>query len=66
MDSSVGSVFLPLRRCNKRKVPDIVEVDRDSSNLGGFREFKASDKAAATVHGRFSYGLGFFLVCFIS
>lgn len=62
LDSSVGSVFFPLQRCNKRKGPDIVEVDRDSSHLGGFRGSKASQGSdkAATVKGAFFIRCGFY------
>nr|POF23694.1 hypothetical protein CFP56_71503 [Quercus suber] len=49
LNSGVGSVFLPLRRCNKRKVRDPVVVDEDFAEFGGFRGIKASDKAEAML-----------------
>ena len=49
LDSGVGSVFLPLQRCNKRKARDPVVVDEDSAEFGGFRGIKASNKAEAVL-----------------
>ena len=49
LDSGVGSVFLPLQRCNKRKVQDLVVADEDCDELGGFRGIKASNKAVAVL-----------------
>ncbi|XP_050288503.1 uncharacterized protein LOC126727078 [Quercus robur] len=49
LDSGVGSVFLPLQRCNKRKAGDPVVVDEDSAEFGGFRGIKASNKAEAVL-----------------
>lgn len=68
LDSSLGSVFWPLQPCKKRKVPDPVEVDRDSSHLGGFRGVKDSDKVP-TVFGAYGYRfgfVGFIIFCFVS
>ena len=48
LDSGVGSVFLPLQRC-KRMVQDLVVVDEDCDELGGFRGIKASNKAVAVL-----------------
>ena len=45
----MGPVFLPLERCNKRKVRDPIVVDEDSVEFGGFRGIKASDKAEAML-----------------
>lgn len=44
LDSSVGSVFFPLRPC-KRKAIDPVQIDDDRAESGGFREVQASSKA---------------------
>ncbi|KAJ7967710.1 tyrosyl-DNA phosphodiesterase 2 [Quillaja saponaria] len=44
LDSSVGSVFLPLRSC-KRKVRDPIQIDDDCVQLGAFRGVQASNKA---------------------
>ena len=45
----MGPVFLPLERCNKRKVRDPIVVDEDSVEFGGFRGIKASNKAEAVL-----------------
>ncbi|KAL5578827.1 hypothetical protein UlMin_011269 [Ulmus minor] len=46
LDSSVGSVFLPLKPCKKQRLSsNPVGVDEDSAPLGGFSGIKASDKA---------------------
>lgn len=42
LDSSVGSVFLPLRPC-KRKIRDPVDAAEDCVELGGFRGVKSSN-----------------------
>ncbi|KAA3478545.1 Tyrosyl-DNA phosphodiesterase 2 [Gossypium australe] len=44
-DSSVGSVFLPLKPCNKRKIREPNLGNEDCIELGGFRGIKASNKA---------------------
>ncbi|KAF7811181.1 tyrosyl-DNA phosphodiesterase 2 [Senna tora] len=44
LDSSVGSVFLPLRPC-KRKIMDPIQIDDDCEEPGRIREVKASSKA---------------------
>ncbi|MBA0778846.1 hypothetical protein Gotri_006661 [Gossypium trilobum] len=44
-DSSVGSVFLPLKPCNKRKIRELNLGNEDCIELGGFRGIKASNKA---------------------
>ncbi|KAL4366633.1 hypothetical protein GQ457_05G034160 [Hibiscus cannabinus] len=44
-DSSVGSVFLPLKPCNKRKIMEPNLGIEDCVELGGFRGIKASNKA---------------------
>ena len=45
----MGPVFLPLERCNKRKVRDPIVVDEDSVEFGGFRGIKASNKAKVVL-----------------
>ncbi|XVF40708.1 hypothetical protein PTKIN_Ptkin01aG0136600 [Pterospermum kingtungense] len=45
-DSSVGSVFLPLKACGKRKTEDPVVGNEDCIQLDSFRGIKASNKAA--------------------
>ncbi|KAB2026853.1 hypothetical protein ES319_D06G249500v1 [Gossypium barbadense] len=44
-DSSVGSVFLPLKPCNKRKIREPNLGNEDCIELGGVRGIKASNKA---------------------
>ncbi|ONI09927.1 hypothetical protein PRUPE_4G019000 [Prunus persica] len=44
LDSSVGSVFLPLQRCKRKRVEDAVEVNQGSSSFNVVREVKSSDK----------------------
>ncbi|XP_050203664.1 uncharacterized protein LOC126653770 [Mercurialis annua] len=52
LDSSVGSVFLPLRTC-KRKISDssssMDETDQNSLQFRGFRGLKACNKAVVNV-----------------
>ncbi|KAJ8761821.1 hypothetical protein K2173_004670 [Erythroxylum novogranatense] len=54
LDSSIGSVFLPLRPC-KRKVRDPVDGDRACAEFGDFRGVKASPKVVSL---KGSVGLG--------
>ena len=49
LNSRVGLIFLPLQRCNKRKVQDPIVVDEDFAEFGGFRGIKASNKAVAVL-----------------
>ncbi|XP_048230990.1 uncharacterized protein LOC8284181 [Ricinus communis] len=52
LDSSVGSVFLPLRIC-KRKITDSTDVvDKDSVQSDSSRGVKASNKAVYNVEDR--------------
>ncbi|KAI4298708.1 hypothetical protein L6164_032234 [Bauhinia variegata] len=44
LDSSVGSIFFPLRSC-KRKTTDPIQIDDACAKMGGLREVKASKKA---------------------
>ncbi|XVE87766.1 hypothetical protein DITRI_Ditri19aG0014100 [Diplodiscus trichospermus] len=46
-DSSVGSVFLPLKPCGKRKMMETNVGNEDCVELGSFRSIKASNKAMA-------------------
>ncbi|KAJ7946305.1 tyrosyl-DNA phosphodiesterase 2 [Quillaja saponaria] len=43
VDSSVGSVFMPLRSC-KRKIRDPIQIDDDCSQLGASRAVRLSNK----------------------
>ncbi|XP_021821468.1 uncharacterized protein LOC110763043 isoform X2 [Prunus avium] len=56
LDSSVGSVFLPLQRCKRKRVEDPVEVNQGSSSSNVVREVKASDKLT-TVSGSSSFNV---------
>lgn len=56
LDSSVGSVFLPLQRCKRKRVEDPVEVNQGSSSFNVVREVKASDKGA-TVSGSSNFNV---------
>nr|POF01501.1 hypothetical protein CFP56_45302 [Quercus suber] len=49
LDSRVGPIFLPLQHCNKRKVWDLVVVDEDFIEFGGFRGIKASNRVEAVL-----------------
>ena len=49
LDSGVGSVFLPLQRCNKTKARDPIVVDKDHAEFGGFRGVKASNNAEVVL-----------------
>jgi len=47
LDSSVGSVFLPLKPCSKRKIMEPDVSNEDCMELGNFPGIKASNKAMA-------------------
>ncbi|RVX08080.1 Tyrosyl-DNA phosphodiesterase 2 [Vitis vinifera] len=49
LDSSVGSVFLPLQRCSKRKNRDPVEIDAAAGGSGGFGGVKSANKAVVAL-----------------
>ena len=49
LDFGVGLVFLSLQHGNKREVWDLVVVDEDSVEFGGFRGIKASNKAEVVL-----------------
>lgn len=49
LDASVGSVFLPLQLCNKRKNRDPVDTAGAVGGLGGFRGIKSANKAVAVL-----------------
>ena len=48
-DSSVGSVFLPLKPCSKRKMMDPNVGNEDCVELSSFRGIKASNKAVVVM-----------------
>ncbi|KAJ9169121.1 hypothetical protein P3X46_020583 [Hevea brasiliensis] len=50
LDSSIGSVFLPLRTC-KRKIRDSVDADMDCTESGSFRGVRASNRAVDAKDG---------------
>lgn len=61
LDSSVGSVFLPLQRCSKRKNRDPVEIDATAGGSGGFGGVKSANKAVVAL-GELDF---FFLSCWV-
>jgi tyrosyl-DNA phosphodiesterase 2 len=54
LENQVGSVFLPLQRCKRKRVEeeDPVEVAKDSGTLNVFRGVKVTDKKI-TLSGSF-------------
>lgn len=64
LDSSVGSVFLPLQPCSKRKNRDPVDIGDAVGGSCAFREVKSAKKAvvvAGELH--FCLSLSFLLGC---
>lgn len=64
LDSSVGSVFLPLQPCSKRKNRDPVDIGDAVGGSCAFLEVKAAKKAvvvAGELH--FCLSLSFLLGC---
>lgn len=58
LDSSVGSIFWPLRPCKRTKVEDPIKVDGSFANVGVFQADKRSDNAS-TVLGTFDSSIEF-------
>ena len=48
LDSSVGSVFLPLQACKRKSRESPIEIADDGFEPGGFRGVKAANKAVVS------------------